>query len=499
MFSFRRQIYCDNNATTPVSKAVRKIMNETLAQCYANPSSPYKIAHQAVSALNGARERIARILDAPPETLLFTGCATEANNAIRAIAPLLQTDKRTILYNPLEHPSMLESLFWLQRRGFALLPLKPDAQGRINPQDVESALRVDVGIVVCMAANNEVGTLYDTAGMAAAAHAREALFFCDMVQALGKVPVNLRESGVDYASFSAHKIQGPKGVGLLYVREGAPFAPFMLGGHQEESRRAGTEGLHNIVGFATAVEDVPYLLASAAALRKKRETFIAALRRIAPRCVINSPEDGSCQPGTVSVTFPGTVNAIIMGRLDYYGISVAAGSACNIGGDMPSHVLTGIGLTPEDARATLRITFPHDLSEKDLRYVITAFENALIGQGGKVMALQPSQLTEDVLFAGDTFIIDLRRSLKKDYALKPLPNSHCFLFHSIDEHLHDIPRDRPILVTCETGYDAPIIAYYLRRKGFGRLAFLLWGILGWKLAQPERYARLTRQYSEGVS
>ncbi|MDR3212752.1 MAG: aminotransferase class V-fold PLP-dependent enzyme [Azoarcus sp.] len=499
MFSFRRQVYCDNNATTPVSRAVRKAMNDVLAHCYANPSSPYRMAHRAADILAGARERVAKAINAPAESLFFTACATESNNTVRAIAPLLPVGKRAILYNPLEHPAMLESLFRLGEQGFALIPLAPDRQGRIAPRAVENALRDDVGLVVCMAANNEVGTLYDVEGMAGVARAHGALFFCDMVQALGKVPVDVRESGVDYASFSAHKIHGPKGVGALYVREGAPFAPFMLGGHQEEGRRAGTEGLHNIAGFAAAAADVPRLLASAAALRQKRETFIAALTRIAPDCVINSPGGGQCQPGTVSVTLPGTANAVVMGQLDYYGVSVAAGSACNTGEDLPSHVLTGMGLTPEEARATLRIAFPHNLPEKDLRYVIAVFGKVLTGQDGEVMALQPAQLTEEVLFAPGVFIIDLRHAMKPEYALKPLPGSHRFPFYSIGKHLHEIPRDRHILVTCETGYDAPIVAYYLKRKGYGRLTFLMWGILGWKLAQPELYARLARQHSEEAS
>jgi rhodanese-related sulfurtransferase len=188
-----------------------------------------------------------------------------------------------------------------------------------------------------------------------------------------------------------------------------------------------------------------------------------------------------------------------MGQLDYFGVSVAAGSACNTGEDLPSHVLTGIGLRAEDARATLRVSFPPGLREKELRYVIAAFEEVLTGKGGKVMALQPSQLTAEVLFAPDVFIIDLRRAAKPEYLLKPLPNSRRFPFYRIGRHLHEIPRDRHILVTCETGYDAPIIAYYLKLKGYTRLSFLLWGILGWKLAQPDLYARLARQHpTEGA-
>lgn len=489
MLRLRRTVYCDNNATTRVSKKVQKAVRSLLGRCYANPSSPYKMAHEAAGILADSRASLARAVNVPPETIIFTACATESNNSLRTIASLLPPDKRGIIYNPLEHPAMLETLFLLERQGFFLIPLRPDRLGRITPDNLEQVWQDGVGLVVCMVANNETGSLYDIRTMTFLAHARNALFFSDMVQALGKIPVNLIDSGVDYASFSAHKIHGPKGVGALYVREGAPFAPFMIGGHQEEGRRAGTEGLHNIAGFSAAAEDVPLLLAGAKALRRRRDALAAALREAAPDCVINSPSGTECQPGTISVTFPGRPNAVLMGQLDYYGISVAAGSACNTGEDTPSHVLTAMGLTPEEARSTLRISLANEYSDADLRYTIAVFSDILSDAGSTVTVVQPSGLTPEMLFAPDVFIIDLRRSIKTEYMLKPLPNSRRFPFFSIGKHLGEIPRDKHILVTCEVGYDAPVIAYYLKRKGYKRLSFLMWGLLGWKLAKPKVYSR----------
>jgi len=496
VFRFRRTVYCDNNATTKVSRAAVKAMTDVLSRCWANPSSPYKMAHGAAAILDDARISVAKAINAPAETIIFTSCATESNNTLRGVAPLLPANKRAIIYNPLEHPAMLETLFHLEKRGFSLIPMVPDRKGRIQPECLLKLWRGDVGLVVCMAANNEVGTLYDVKAMASFAHSRQALFFCDMVQALGKIPVDVGDCGVDYASFSAHKIHGPKGIGALYVRKGAPFAPFILGGHQEAGQRAGTESLHNIAGFAVAAQETPGLLALAAGLRERRDTFVAALQEIAPDCVINSPGGDACQPGTVSVTLPGTANAVIMGQLDYHGVSVAAGSACNTGEDTPSHVLTAMGLTAQEARSTLRISFAHDFSDKDLRYVSAVFRDVLLGKGAAITALQPSQLTGEVLFAPELFIIDLRRTAKSEYALKPLPGSRRFPFFSIGRHLDEIPRDRDILGTCEVVYDAPIIAYYLKRKGFSRLTFLMWGLLGWKLAQPELYARFAGRIPE---
>ena len=494
MFRFRKSVYCDNNATTPVSKQVQKVMARVLRECYANPSSPYKMAHKAAGILAEARKSVAGAINAPPETIVFTSCATESNNTLASIALLLPKNKRRILYNPTEHPAMLETLFHLQGGGFSFTPFAPDRQGRIDPEQVNALWQDDIGLVVCMYANNETGTLYDVGAMAAMAHEKGALFFSDMVQALGKIPVDVQATGVDYASFSAHKIYGPKGIGALYVREGAPFAPFMLGGHQEEGLRAGTESLHNIAGFAAATEEIPQLLAGSERLGKQRDNFVAAMRQCVPDCVVNSPEGPQCQPGTVSMTFPGRANAVLMGQLDYYGVSVAAGSACNTGEDKPSHVLTAIGLSAEEARSTLRISFPSTLSGSQLRYVTSIFTDVLTGKGEILTALQPSQLTEAVLFAPDVFIIDLRRTAKTSYALCPLPNSIRFPFFSIAKHVHKIPRGKHILVTCEVGYDAPIIAYYLKRNGFKHITFLMWGILGWKLAQPELYGRYAQKH-----
>lgn len=493
MFQFRRAVYCDNNATTPVSPKVQKTMAGVLRDCYANPSSPYKMAHRAAGLLAQARSCLAQATGAMPEELIFTSCATEANNTLLSTARMQPPHKRGIVFNPAEHPAMLEPLKLLQAEGFSLRPLQLDAQGRIVPGALEACWDESIFLISCMYVNNETGTIHDIARMAHFARERGALFFCDCVQALGKIPVDLHALGVDYASFSAHKIYGPKGIGALYVRRGAPFAPYLLGGHQEEGARAGTESLHNIAGFGVAAEAVPGLLLQTEALRAKKNAFIREVRAIAPSCQINSPQGVDCQAGTVSITFPGKANAVLMGQLDYYGISVAAGSACNTGEDLPSHVLLAMGLSPEQARSTLRFSFGHQLKDKDLAYVVRVLRDILSGKGMTITAVSPAQLTEHVLFAPDIFIIDLRRTHKSKYTLKALPGSVEFPFYSIGKHLDKIPRKRPVFVTCEVGADAPMIAYYLRRKGYTNLSFLAFGLLGWKLAQPDLYAKYAGQ------
>ena len=493
MFRLRRNVYCDGNATTMVGKRVRKAMDVVLRRSFANPSSPYKLAHQAAAVLAEARADVARAVNAPPESLLFTSSATESNNTLRAIAPLLPPNRRRIIHNPMEHPSMLESLRDLeQNHGFTLVPLPVGRFGTIDPSALKALWAEGTGLVVSMLANNETGAIYDVKRMAGFAREHGALFFCDLVQALGKIPVDVENLGIDYASFSAHKIGGPKGIGALYIRPGAPFAPLILGGHQENGGRAGTEALHDIAGFAAAARDIGALLAQAGEIRARREAFVAALRDMDPSCVINSPAGEDCVPGTTSVTFPGRSNALLMGQLDYYGVSVAAGSACNTGDDAPSHVLLAMGLSPTEARSTLRVSFPHGFSARDLRYALAAFRSVLSGKVDSVTAIMPKQMTPEVFLAPGVFVIDLRRKSKPNYVLRPLAVSREFPVFSIGKHLDAIPRDKPLLLTCETGYDSPIVAYHLKRKGYAHLSFLVGGLLAWKLARPDLYKRFTR-------
>jgi cysteine sulfinate desulfinase/cysteine desulfurase-like protein len=396
----------------------------------------------------------------------------------------------------MEHPAMLEPLRALAKEGFGLIEAKPDNLGRIGPDELARVWRPEVSLVVVMAANNETGVLYPVKEMAAFAHARGALLFSDMVQALGKIPVNLIELGVDYASFSAHKIHGPKGVGALYVREGAPFAPFLVGGSQEDGRRAGTEAVHNLAGFAAAARQVPDLLSRAEGLRALKEAFIDGVVDFFPEVRLNSPRGNEAQPGTVSLCFPGRDNAYLLGRLDYLGISAAAGSACRTGANEPSHVLLAMGLSPEEARSTLRLSFGSSFSKKDLASVLKAFRITLGDEPDRdILVLGPSDITEDLIFRKDLSIIHVKRfsGLK---GLPPLPGSRVM---ALSDHggWEALTLSGPTLLTCEVGYDAPIMAWSLRRRGQKRLSVLALGLWGLKLRRPDFWARLASMDPEG--
>jgi cysteine desulfurase len=465
-------------------------MIKVLTDLQANPSTPYREGRQAARLVELARERLASALNVDPTTLIFTSGATEANNHVRSIAALAPPKRRHIIYNPMEHPSMLEPLKILEKEGFSLLAAKPDSRGRIGTEELDRLWRDEVFLVVMMAANNETGVFYDVKKVASLARSRGALLFSDMVQALGKTPLDLTDSGVDYASFSAHKIYGPKGAGALYVRDGAPFAPLIVGGGQESGRRAGTESSHNLAGFAAAAEEVPLLLRKTSALRSLKEKFLKNLLELCPEMILNSPPGQDCQPGTLSLTFPGRDNAFMLGQLDFHGVTAAAGSACATGANEPSHVLTAIGLSPEIARSTLRLSFGHDFSKKDLKYLLKTFKKTLSGEESEeIFVIRPSQVTEDLILQKGLTIIHVKR-FPKLKGPRPLPGSRVIALN--DGPAWDALRpDGPVLLTCEVGYDAPIMAWSLKRRGLKNLSVLAMGLWGLKLGQPDLWRRFS--------
>ncbi len=489
MFRLRRRVYCDNNATTVVSPAVRKRMNRVLARAWGNPSSLYKAARDSAEILADARRAVAAAIHAKPSEIVFTGGASEANNAIlKAAAEISFPGRKRIVSTPIEHASVMNTLDYLRAKGIDVTCVPVDRLGRVAMDSLERAVDGDTFLVCCMLANNETGVIQDVRRVADIAHRRGALVMSDCVQALGKIPVDVRALDCDYASLSAHKIHGPKGVGALYIREGRPFSPLIHGGHQESGLRAGTEGTHNIAGFAAACEALDGRLSRAAALEALRNRFIDGLRGIRPDIVLNTPPDGAL-PNTVSVTFPGMSNAVFMAMLDFHGIAVSAGSACNTGEDRPSHVLSALGLGDEEARQTIRFSFSTDTRERDIRYLLRVAGDCLSGRTLPVNAISPGQLDENLLMDERTFIVDVRHWYDRKL-LKGLPNAHEFPLFTIRRYLKSIPRDRNIIVSCQGGYDGPIVAYYLRSKGYRNVGFVMTGVLGWKLAQPELYRRL---------
>ena len=259
MILFRRELYLDNNATTKPSSRVVKRVAKVLRDCYGNPSSLYKDARAAASVLQDAREILARTINASPEEILFTGSASESLNTVLKTAFELFPAKKIVI-SAIEHAAVMRTAEYLRSRGARIEICAVDSEGRVSTERFKELLGNDTALACCMLANNEIGTIQDIPALAETAKAGGALFLCDCVQGLAKVPVDVRALGVDYAVFSAHKIHGPKGAGALYVKEGRPLIPLVHGGHQEGGLRAGTEAIHNIAGFAEACSALPELL-----------------------------------------------------------------------------------------------------------------------------------------------------------------------------------------------------------------------------------------------
>jgi cysteine desulfurase len=489
VFRLQRSVDLDNNATTAVSKPVRRAIDAVLTRHHGNPSASYGAGRSAAAILEDSRAAVARAVNAEPEEIFFTSGATEANNQVlKALCESRPRGMNRILATPIEHPSIMRSLEHLAGRGLDVAWVAVDGDGRARIDRLEEQLDSNTLLVCCMLANNEIGTIQDVASIAAVARRRGILVLSDCVQALGKIPVDVRALGIDYASFSAHKLHGPKGVGALYVKSGAPIAPQVHGGHQEAGVRAGTEGVHNIAGFAEACRAVPALLAQSGAVAAHRDSLLAELRTLEPGLAVHSPADG-CLPNTLNLAFPGVSNAVLMAFLDVNGIAVSLGSACNASETTPSHVLTAIGLTAEQAGETIRISLSDRTSSRDLRYTRRVMRDFLKGKAPAIPFLRPSQLDEAFLFDTENYLLDVRFEVERRL-MKGLPNSHDASVISFGRYIHHVPKEKNIVVICSTGLDATPIAYALHKRGYSRVAVLLGGVAGWQMQQPELRKRL---------
>lgn len=498
MFRLQRNVYLDNNATTPISVRVQKKMMSVLKRHYGNPSSQYQLGRDSAEIIEQARAQVAAAIGANAEQILFTGSATEANNqVIQALCQQAPADRRKIISSPIEHSSVIRTLNLAEKQGFEIVWLPVNRHGCIDMQAFTQHLDDNTLLVCCMLANNEIGTLQDIAEISRYTRRHCALLLVDCVQALAKVPINVNQLGMDYATFSAHKIHGPKGVGALYWAKGTPIAPLIHGGHQENGLRGGTECVHNIAGFGEACTEIFTAIDSMAAVHNLRNTLRDNLRLIAPNMIEHS-RDTQSLPNTLSVTFPGQQNSVMLAALDLGGVSVSAGSACNTGGSQPSHVLKAIGLSDEEANATLRISLSTDTTVKDINYALKVFEDMLQGNTPQVQLVKPFNVDRDFLYNQKHYILDIRFEYERRL-LKSMPHAHEVEFLSFKRYLHHIPKDKTIIIVCMGGIDAMALAYRLHEKGFKKIAVVLGGLAAWRLVQPELYKTLAGTNVERLS
>ena len=354
----RRRIYVDHAATTPARAEVVEAMLPHLSELGFNPSSVYAEGRRAKAALDEARAGVARALGARPREIVFTGGGSEANTlAIAGASRALRDRRRHVVTSTIEHHAVLHAVEMLRDDGFDVTLVPVDDNGRVDLGEFASALRDDTALVSLMLANNEIGTLQPIAEIAELAHARGAVVHTDAVQALGRVPLDVRTLGVDLLTLASHKFYGPKGVGMLYVRSGTPLAAVVVGGGQEAGLRAGTENVAGIVGFAKALElAVTELEPEAARLRELRDRFEAGVLATIPGARVNAA-DAARLPNVSSLAFSGVDAQALLVRLDLAGVAVSLGSACAAGSSEPSHVLAALGEPEWIRRATVRFSF----------------------------------------------------------------------------------------------------------------------------------------------
>ena len=368
------RIYLDYNATTPMSPEVLDFYKDQLS-LYANASSLHEDGRRAKKEIEIARKNVADLVNVLPEEIIFTSGGSESNNTVFNTMINLgkKLGKNLIVTTEIEHPCVLEASKRLADFGMEVVFLPVDEYGLVKEEEYKAALERNPLLVSVMTANNEIGTVQDIKKLAKLAHEKGALFHTDAVQAAGKIPVDLKDWDVDYATFSGHKIYGPKGVGALFVKTGCKIEPLIRGGHQEKGYRAGTYNAPSIAAYGKAAElakaDIEHYMTFTRSLREKLKNGL--LEKIPNIKVNGHPEN--VLPNTLDISFPGAEGEAILLHLDLLGVDVSTGSACASGSLEPSHVLMATGLGPELAHGSIRFSFGKYNTESDVDYILEKF------------------------------------------------------------------------------------------------------------------------------
>lgn len=365
-----RNVYMDHAATTPVDSRVVEAMLPYFSEKYGNPSSLYTLAQESKKAIDESREKVANLINAVPDEVIFTSGGTESDNlALKGIAFANKKKGNHIITSSIEHHAVLNPCEWLEGQGFEVTHLSVDKYGFISLEELERAIRKDTILISIMHANNEIGTIEPIEEIGKVASEREIYFHTDAVQSVGKIPVEVREMNIDLLSISSHKIYGPKGVGALYIREGVKIDPLLHGGGHESWLRSGTENIPGIVGFSKAVEIAKKEMKSERArLTSFRDKLIKGLLGIEDSRLNGHPEKRL--PNNANFCFKFIDGESLVLGLEDKGIQASTGSACSSKSLESSHVLTAIGLPPVEARGSLRLTLGRYNKDEDMGYVV---------------------------------------------------------------------------------------------------------------------------------
>ena len=363
-------IYLDNNATTRLADEVREALLPYLGDLYGNPSSMHTFGGQVHRRIEAAREQVAALINADTQEIIFTSCGTESDNTAIMSALVSRPEKRHIITTRVEHPAVLNFCKTMARRGHRVTFLPVDKQGRLSLEELNRAVTDDTAIVSVMYANNESGVLFPINEIAGIVKSKGALFHTDAVQAAGKIPVDVKKLDCDMLSISGHKMHAAKGIGALYVKRGARFSPYMIGGHQEGGRRAGTENVASIIGFGKACELAKkHLPVENTKVKELRDRLEHGLLRTCPDTRINGDRENRL-PNTTNISFEYVEGEAILLRLNEYNICASSGSACTSGSLEPSHVLRAMGVPFTAIHGSVRFSLSRYTTDEDVDFVL---------------------------------------------------------------------------------------------------------------------------------
>ena len=373
----KQPIYADNAATTPLDRAAFEAMVPWLLEEYGNPSQPYAFAQKPQKALADARATIAACMGALPEEIYFTSGGTESDNWVIKSSAFSDSEKQTTITSAFEHAAVLHSCAAIERLGYPVTYMCPSSEGYITSEILEKHLTDNTRLVSVMLANNEIGSIQPIQELCKMAHTHNSLFHTDAVQAVGHININVHALGIDFLSASAHKFNGPKGIGFLYVRNGIELPPYVHGGAQEKTRRAGTENVASIVGMATALKR------NCDALEQNRRHILGLENKLMSELdqsgIVYRRNGGRVRiPGLLSLSFPEKDGEAILHRMELLGISVSTGSACDGVNTEISHVLQSIRLEENYAKGTIRISLGKNNTEEEIERIADALKNILL-------------------------------------------------------------------------------------------------------------------------
>jgi cysteine desulfurase len=365
-----KTIYVDNNATTRVAPEVVEEMSPYFSELYGNPSSMHFFGGQVQTKVEEARERVAGLIGARPQEIIFTSCGTESDNTAIMSALESNPEKRHVVTTRVEHPAVKNLVGQLKREGYRITELPVDRDGLLSMDEVSRVITEDTAIVSVMWANNETGVLFPVEEIANVAKSRGAIFHTDAVQAVGKIPINVTESQIDMLSLSGHKLHAPKGIGVIYVRRGTRFSPYIIGGHQEEGRRGGTENVPYIIGMGKACElAANHLDDMNVRVRGLRDKLEDSLLGKIPNSIVNGDRDQRL-PNTSSISFEYVEGESILLKLSDKGICASSGSACTSGSLEPSHVLRAMGVPFTAAHGSIRFSLSSYNTEEEINFIL---------------------------------------------------------------------------------------------------------------------------------